>query len=226
METDSFTADKRKNSEIPVIGLTGSSGSGKSTAAKILKRLGACVIDADAIAREAVSDCFVLEKLRSEFSNDFFNENGIFDRQKTAAVVFKDSEKLTRLTEITHEYIIREVYSRVTLIQEAVQSRRQGFTDKQLIVIDAPVPVEKGFLDSVDEVWVVVSDQANRIDRIKGRDSLTEEQVLSRFSAQMPDGDYIKLASRVLENNQDINALEAKIYECLECFLAIYGVSN
>ena len=221
--SDPFAKHMSKRCKSPVIGLTGNSGSGKSTVANLLERHGAFVIDTDKIARKAVEDSVVLDSLRRVFGDAVFDAEGIFDRKKTALLVFNDQERLARLTEITHEYIIREVYCSVAAQQELNLSGCQTEKDAaRIIVIDAPIPVEKGFLDIADEVWVVVSELRYRLDRVAERDGLTEEEALSRFHAQLSDHEYRKLADCVLENNGTLQDLEMQALRQMERFLAAH----
>ena len=191
--------------------------------ANLLERHGAFVIDTDKIARRAVEDSAVLDSLRRVFGDAVFDAEGVFDRKKTASLVFNDQERLARLTEITHEYIIREVYCSVAAQKELNRVGCQAGKDAdRIIVIDAPIPVEKGFLDIADEVWVVVSELSHRLNRVAERDGLTEEEALNRFRAQLSDEEYRKLADRVLENNGSLQALEMQAFCQMERFLEIH----
>ncbi|MBR2471842.1 MAG: dephospho-CoA kinase, partial [Clostridia bacterium] len=87
-----------------IYGLTGGSGSGKSSAADILKEKGFFVIDADITAREILNGD-VLEKLRINFGNSVINSDGTLNRKALAKIVFADNDKLSLLNSITHPEI-------------------------------------------------------------------------------------------------------------------------
>ena len=83
--------------------------------------------------------------------------------------------------------------------------------EAELAVLDVPIPVKNGFLDIVDEVWVVVADRKKRIDRIVKRNGLSYDEVINRLDSQMSDEEYMKIADRVIENNGTVEELEKKV---------------
>jgi DNA polymerase-1 len=223
-----------------VIGLTGASGSGKSEAAKILRRLGAAVIDADAVSREATGDAGVLLELVDDLGDWVVGDDGLFDRKTVAQMAFGDRDILNRLTAITHRYIINRIDAMVSdwkkcggreagetgeagKAGEIGEAGRAGETGKAgetgemprvpVLVIDAPLPVKRGFLDNADTVWVVACDYELRLKRVLARDGISREQAEARLSAQMRDSDYIKLADLVITNNGEPEELERQIAE-------------
>ena len=202
-----------------IIGLTGASGSGKGEAAKILAGFGATIIDADKISHEIFNGSHgkpkngadggeALAELAEAFGAWVVGGDGKLDRAAVAARAFSDRGFLGRLTEITHKYIIKEIYARVA----ALQSNKKN----EIIVIDAPIPVEKGFLDLADAVWVVKASRENRLARIFARDGLSETAANARFSSQMADAEYERLADVIIENDSDVEELRRKITRILE----------
>ena len=196
-----------------VIGLTGSSGSGKSEAAKMLANLGALIIDADEAAHAIVEKREVLDELASAFGDWVVDGAGRYNRAQVSIRAFSDKGFLERLTAITHKYIIEEILSRVDELK-----RGAGGTQKTIIVIDAPIPVEHGFLDISDYVLVIKAPRAQRLNRIIERDGISGAAAEARLLSQMPDEEYIKLADAVICNEGDMEALEhemTKLYGCL-----------
>jgi len=181
-----------------IIGLTGSSGSGKSAAADVLESFGAIVIDADKVAYEVAERRETLEELAGAFGG-WITEGGKFNRAQASKKAFSDKAFLARLTEITHKYIIKEIYARV----ESIQNNNE----KTVIVIDAPIPVEKGFLDLADAVWVVSSPRGERLERVMRRDGISAAAAGARFSSQLPDAEYEKLADDVIDNSRGVDEL-------------------
>ena len=193
-----------------MIGLTGASGSGKSAAAAILAGFGAQVIDADKIAHEVAEERETLDELTREFGDWIVDARGGFNRAQASKRAFSDSGFLSRLTEITHKYIIKTIYARL----DEITARDPA----AVVVLDAPIPVEKGFLDVANVVWVVSTTRETRLERVVCRDGIDVGAAESRFAAQLPDSGYERLADVVIDNNGDINGLERELrrqYESL-----------
>lgn len=190
-----------------VIGITGGIGSGKSTVAKILHDLGARIIDADKTAREVTSKGQpALEEIRGYFGEEVINEKGELDRKKLSSIVFGDNEKLEVLNAITHKYIA----DRIKGCLEVLMKEQAEF-----VVLDAPLPVKHGFLDIVDEVWVVVAGKDDRIRRAMQRSGVSYEEAVKRINAQKNDEEYLEHADEVIYNDGNIDELEkavAKLY--------------
>ncbi len=186
------------------IGVTGGIGSGKSTVSGILRDLGAAIVDADAIARIVTGKGGkALEELTGYFGTGILSDSGELNRKKLADLVFNDPVKLHALDSITHKYIVEKM-------NESIKSIRvSGKID--VVVVDAPIPLEHGFLDLVDEVWVVVADHETRIRRIMERSGYSSEEALERMHAQMKDEEYLKIADEVIQNNRSIEELEQAV---------------
>lgn len=191
-----------------IIGVTGGIGSGKSTVSKILRDLGVKVIDADKISREVVNKgSKAYNEIVISFGPDVLDENDDINRKKLAEIVFNNEEGLKKLENITHKYIIEEIYKKISEIKS------EGSSD--IIVLDVPIPVKHGFLDLVDRVWVVTANKELRIERIMARSGDTYEEVLARIDSQLKDEEYLKIADDVLINDNGIEELEknvAKLY--------------
>ncbi|HHW49214.1 MAG TPA: dephospho-CoA kinase [Clostridiaceae bacterium] len=191
-----------------VIGITGGIGSGKSTVSKILRDLGAKVIDADRISREVTAKGKkAYDEIVDTFGSGVLNEDGELDRKKLADIVFNDQEKLKLLEGIVHKYVIEEIEKRVNAAKNEWSS--------DIIVLDVPIPVKRGFIDLVDQVWVVTCDMETRIKRIMERSGYTYEEAVKRINSQMKEDEYLKIADEVLVNNGSIEELEnsvAKLY--------------
>jgi len=187
-----------------VIGITGGIGSGKSTVSRILYDLGAKIIDADRIAREITSKTGkAYKELVESFGPEILDEKENIDRKKLSEIAFKDKQALEKLNSITHKYIAEEIKLTLDRLKE------EGESD--VVVIDAPIPIEQGFLDTVDEVWVVTAGQEERIKRVMERSSLTYEQVVDRINSQLKESDYLKIADEVICNNGSIEDLEQAV---------------
>ena len=187
-----------------VIGVTGGIGAGKSMVSRILVDLGAKVVDADKIARDIVKPGEpALMELVNEFGKEILTGQGELDRQKLSQMVFGDNQKLEKLNKITHKYIVERI---INLVEKEKRDKRFD-----IIVLDVPIPVKKGFLDIADEIWVVTADKETRIERIIKRSGFTREEAEKRI-ASLPGGEeYLEIADEVIENNSSLEELEKKV---------------
>jgi len=186
-----------------IIGLTGGIGSGKSTVARILQKLGAEVIYADDIAKEITEPGMpAYRKIIEYFGEDIIGEDNRINRKKLADIVFSNSGELQRLNEITHSIV-------VDVIAKLIDEYRDS--GKELVVVEAIVPVEHGFLDVVDTVWVVLANESVRIDRVMERNGLTYEEAKKRIRSQMSDEMYILIADKIIYNDGSLKELEEKV---------------
>ena len=191
-----------------VYGLTGGTGSGKTTVAEYLREFGCEVVDADIIAREVTAKGSpVLDVLAETFGADILDENGELIRKKLGSIVFGNKEKLAKLNE---------------LMREALDTRFRKALDeagsKRLyskVFFDAPALFETNRDHFVDRVWVVAADLETRIARIMKRDGLSREQVLERMASQLPEEEKIRKADVVIYNDGTLEDLRNKVAEAL-----------
>lgn len=184
-----------------IIGLTGGSGTGKSSACAFFAAKGCLIADMDAISRKVCrkgEGC--LAEIAEKFGNDILDENGELRRHALGDIVFNDEEKLKILNDITHKYILEETRKII-----------DANTDRN-IVLDAPLLFEAGLDAYCDKTVAVLSDRALRIRRLVKRDNLTEEQIKARLDSQHSDDFYIKRCDFVFYNNASVEDL----YKSLE----------
>lgn len=159
-----------------VLGITGGSGAGKTTAADTLKKEGAYIIDCDKISREITEkDTRAYDEIVSFFGKDILTELGEINRKALGSIVFNDREKLKKLEEITHAAIIAETKNRL----KAAKAE-----NKPLVVIDAPLLTETGLNRLCDKIWLFDADYNTRLSRIAKRDGLSLEAAKSRLRSQ------------------------------------------
>lgn len=193
----------KQNSESIILGVTGGIGSGKSTVSSILKELGAVVIDADVISREVVEPGkMALVELTQEFGKDILDDWGQLNRKELAARVFNDVNKLRILNSIVHKYVIQKIQQNV---------EEQLLKQTKIIVIDAPIPIKNGFLDLCDEVWTVFAQMEIRVERIMNRNGMTYEEAVSRIKSQVSDEEYLSIANKVINNDDDVTTLRQEV---------------
>jgi len=183
-----------------VIGLTGGSGSGKTTVALALEHLGAFVIDCDKIAHEnMLKGGIAYDDILKEFGRDILLPNGEIDRKKLGSIVFSDKAALSRLNAVTHGHITDRV---------------RALVDKgnPLTVIDAPLLYETGLDSLCDEVWVTQAPYEVRIDRIVKRDGISRREAEKRLKNQ---GEYTKGDRKIVTDFATLSDLEDYIKELI-----------
>lgn len=172
------------------IGLTGGIGSGKSTVARELERLGAVVIDADALAREVVAPQTAgLAAVAREFGDAVLTPQGHLDRAALGRIVFGDRAARRRLEEITHPLIAAET------------ARRLAELPPDTVVIhDVPLIVENDLAANYDLVVVVGADEDVRLERLIEDRGMAREDALARIRAQATDAERRAVADVWLDN--------------------------
>ena len=193
---------KRSEVAVFIIGLTGGIASGKSTASAILGRMGACIIDADRIARGVASpgqEAFT--EIVEAFGARILNEEGTINRKALAQRVFNDPQQLERLNRITHPRII-------AAIGQELEHCRRNF---DIAVVDAALLVELNLTAMVDEVWLVCVDSSEQLRRLQGREGMSEADALKIIGAQMPQEEKQKRVDVCIDNNGTVEFLEVQI---------------
>ncbi|XP_061087388.1 bifunctional coenzyme A synthase [Conger conger] len=173
-----------------VIGLSGGSGSGKSSIARRLEALGAVCIDGDQMGHETYRPgATAYQRVVEEFGNDILNEDKTINRGALGKKVFGNKERLQSLTDIVWPEIA------LCVKQKIQQAREEG---KQVCVVDAAVLLEAGWTDMVHEVWVTVIPEEEAVSRITARDGLSEEDARRRLQSQWSNAQRVEHANVVL----------------------------
>ncbi len=175
-----------------VVGLTGGVGTGKSTVAKMLKQLGAEVIDADQLAHEAIQPRQpAWRHIVKTFGRTMLKPDGSVDRLVLGQRVFRDLSARRRLERIIHPDVIRRTTLRLT------QWRRQGRV--RVVVLDVPLLVEAGMRKLVDRLVVVTAPAVVQRQRLKAR-GWSEQEIRRRIAAQWKLSAKVALADVVIDN--------------------------
>lgn len=194
--------------ELCVIGITGGTGCGKTTALEALREMDALVLDCDAVYHELLeSDREMLDELEKAFPQAF--SNGKLDRKKLGEIVFSNSEKLSVLNTITH-----------SCVKKAVEERLRGFAmaGGRIAAIDAVELISARMDRRCRASVAVLAEPEIRIGRIMARDGISREAAEKRLSAQKPDSYYIRSCTYVLQNNAD---RERFLGDCRQLFKEI-----
>jgi dephospho-CoA kinase len=200
-----------KEKYMRVLGVTGGTGTGKSTVCKILEEQGGVIIDADKIASaQQRKGCNAFNEIVSYFGEEVLLPDGELNRTLLAGIVFSDNEKLRVLNAIVHKYVSLEMKERVAKAAE------QG---AKFAVLDVPIPIENGFFDTADCVWAVVANDDLRTERVMARSGISEREAQLRIAAQMTNREYSELADVTIDNEGDFESLKKLVLYELERFL-------
>jgi dephospho-CoA kinase len=194
-----------------VVGLTGGIGSGKSAAADAFEKLGATVVDTDAIAHQltAPGGAAVAEIAR-QFGKAFIDATGAMDRKRMRDLVFTDAEEKQRLEELLHPMI------------RAESERRIAAAAGPYVIYVVPLLVESpGHRERVARVLVVDCPEALQLDRVRRRSMLPEAQVKRIIASQIKRERRLAAADDVIDNSGSIAALHQQVRELHERYLTL-----
>lgn len=176
-----------------LVGLTGGIASGKSLVARVLKDLGAHIIDADRIVHELLQpDQQAWQEVIDYFGKDILLPDDGIDRRKLGEIVFNNAEKRAWLNSCLHPKVFKVYTAQV----QHIRSRHPDI----IIVFDAALLIETGYHRKMDRTIVVYSDIEQQIERLTSRDTFSREQALSRITSQMPLSEKRSHADYVIDN--------------------------
>lgn len=184
-----------------IIGITGGTGSGKTTALDAIRLLGGTVIDCDAVYHRLLAhDGKLLASIEARFPGVV--ENGILQRKQLGSIVFHDAQALQDLNAIAHSAVKEEV---LRLLPSA----------PSLIAIDAIALHESGLSELCDHTVAITAPVQHRISRLIEREGISEAYAQARIAAQKSDACFTSDCDYTLENN---GTKEAFLAQCLAFF--------
>lgn len=187
-----------------IIGLTGGIASGKSTVSNYLRELGAFIIDSDKVAHSIIKkDKPAYQKIEERFGSSILDKSGEINRSRLAGIIFDDYEKKRELEEITHPFILDEIYEKMEEIKDKYR----------IIILDAPLLYETGLDRAVDQTWVVYVDKELQLERLMKRDQLSYNEAAKRINAQLSLEKKKEMADFVIDNNGSIKQLKLIVYK-------------
>lgn len=180
-----------------VAGLTGGIASGKSTVARFLDACGACIIDADAIAREVVAaGTDAHQAIRTAFGTSILLPGGQIDRKRLADIIFSDPEQKKRLEAIVHPYVFERMNARIAAIAAA--------RPDAVVILDIPLLMETGSRNDLAEVIVVYVPENLQVKRLMHRDGIDHQAAMARIRAQMPIEEKRRRATILIDNSDNL----------------------
>jgi len=189
---------------IPLIGLTGGIGSGKTTVSDLLAKLGAGIVDTDLIAHQITAPHgAAISLIEKQFGLEFIGDDGALNREKMRALVFNSLEARKSLETITHPLIRQET------ARQALQLNKDG---APYLVFVVPLLIESGsWKDLIDRLVVVDCPKETQINRVMQRSNLTQEEVERILVAQASREERLKHADVVIENQGSLKELEVEV---------------
>lgn len=193
---------------LKIVGISGGTGCGKTTALLELIAHGALILDCDEIYHELLSSSKeLIDELDSNYPGTV--KDGILDRKALGAVVFNDSAALEKLNKITHKHVSIEVHRRL---------KKFAMDGGRIAAIDAIELFSSG-LDKICFTTVaVVADKERRIERIMKRDNISHEYAEMRVNAQHPASYFEERCEHILYNNADMEQYQE---DCRQLFKEI-----
>lgn len=190
-----------------IIGLTGGIGSGKTTVAHYFRELGVPIYIADDEARIQMESSLILNAIRTTFGDAIF-DGFLLNRQKLAAIVFNDAQKLAALNAIVHP-----------AVKQHFEAWLLDHNEHPFVIYEAAILFESGNYKNCDCIITVTAPIESRILRVITRDNTTREAVLKRMSMQWSDEERIAKSDFVIQNTS-LKKTKSKIVKILN-FLKI-----
>ena len=189
---------------IPLIGLTGGIGSGKTAVSDLLAKLGAGIVDTDLIAHQITAPHgAAIALIENQFGSDFIAADGALNRDKMRSLVFAKPEARKSLEAITHPLIRQET------IRQALSLSKEG---SPYLVFVVPLLIESGsWTELIDRLVLVDCPEETQIQRVMQRSNLPREEVERILAAQAGREERLKHADIVIENQGSLKELEVEV---------------
>jgi dephospho-CoA kinase len=194
---------------MPLIGLTGGIGTGKSTVAEMLSEQGAYVIDFDVLSRIVVEpDKPAWQDIIDFFGKSVLNEDRTLNRVKLGDIVFDDEEKRRQLQGFIYPRLFEE-YSRQV---EEIRQKDPG----AIIIVDVPLLIEIRLQHMFEKIIVVYAPEEQQLQRLIERDGLTQKDAVKRLEAQMPIEEKLNHADFVIRNTDSLEDTRTQVQQVLK----------
>ena len=198
--------------KILCVGLTGGIGCGKSTVAQLFARLGAGIIDTDAIAHQLTqAGGEAIPAIRAAFGAAYLTPAGALDRTRMRHTIFSDATARRKLESILHPLILSHCE-----LQLAERS------DASYLILVAPLLLENpAFLHLIQRVLLVSCSIQQQISRVMQRSGLSEPEIRAIIAQQLPQAERIARSDDIIQNDGTCDALEHQVLALHQYYLNI-----
>jgi len=194
--------------DLIIAGLTGGIATGKCTVSSVLRKAGAVIIDADAIARDVVKkDLPAWHEIVRIFGKEVLLPDGEIDRTYLGGIIFGDSSKKEILNKIVHPHVIQKVAELIEKIGKE--------SPDSILILDVPLLIEAEMHKGLEEVVLVYTPEEIQIKRLVERDKISDKDALLKIRSQMPIEKKREFATILIDNS---GAIEATKKRALEVF--------
>ncbi len=181
------------------IGITGGMGSGKTTVCRVFESLGIPVYYADLKAKALMqSDAQLIAAIQAEFGEQTYDQHQQLNRAYLAEKAFSNAEQTAKLNALVHPAVYHD-FEKWAKTWEA---------NKPYVLKEAALLFESDSYKQCDYSILVLADHQVKIERIKARDGLQEEQILARMDKQWSDAQKLEKANFVIHNNENTSILQ------------------
>jgi len=206
------TGTKRTDKKPLVIGVSGIMGAGKSTVARVFQRLGARLIDADALGKDLLGDRAVKADLVEAFGKAITNRKGEIDTRKLGRAAFADRKQAQTLDRLTRVRLIERIKQEIDRVKE----------NESVIVVDAALLPEWDSSSWIDVLVVVDADEEKALERSCAGSRFDKDNVRSRMKHQMARKEKARQADVIIPNFGSAEELKDKAEKV---FWTLVGIS-
>lgn len=178
---------------IPIIGIVGGIGSGKSLVADAFVGFGGHLIRADHLGHEALQQTDIHSKLVERWGKGILNDAGEIDRGKVGRIVFADANELRALESLVFPFIEKRILEEI--------ARARAKSDVKFIVLDAAIMLETGWIRHCERIVFVDAPRSLRLARLKEHRGWNEDEVARREAMQLPIEEKKRCASEIIAND-------------------------
>ena len=173
------------------VGITGSIACGKTTVCQYLKKLGYPIIDADEISKQIIKQIGILEEIKSNFGDNYFDSSGNLLRKELGYLIFSDKMAREKLNRIIHPHILCKIEAESKkLIQEG----------RKIVFLDIPLLIEEKLWQQIDRIWLCTCPLKLQLSRIMTRDNCSEDLARKKIMAQHLLNSKIKYADEIIDS--------------------------
>ena len=194
-----------------ILGLTGGIACGKSNISRILRDLGAVIIDGDVLSRELTAEGgAALPDIKAAFGDGVFHPDGTLNRRALGAVVFADDAARNRLDAIMQPLLL------TMILRDIEDARHRGAA---VCVLDMPLLHEKQLDRLCDRVWCAYVPRQTQLERLMQRDGFTREEAESRLRSQLPAEEKASRADVVIDTSGPMDYTK-------ECVIRLFALET